>query len=67
MKTVLSCGVSGQDRANKSAVTPVNLGYAVCGTLRDAQMSSEFTDEIASPCQTWLATSSMLAAMITKA
>ncbi len=39
MKTALICGVSGQDGAYLASYL-LNLGYTVCGTSRDAQMSS---------------------------
>jgi GDPmannose 4,6-dehydratase len=39
MKTALICGVSGQDGAYLAAYL-LNQGYTVCGTSRDAQMSS---------------------------
>ena len=39
MKTALICGVSGQDGAYLAQLL-LNRGYAVCGTSRDAQMSS---------------------------
>lgn len=39
MKTALICGISGQDGAYLAELL-LNKGYAVCGTSRDAQMSS---------------------------
>ena len=39
MKKALICGVSGQDGAYLAQLL-LNKGYAVCGTSRDAQMSS---------------------------
>lgn len=39
MKQALICGVSGQDGAYLAQLL-LNKGYAVCGTSRDAQMSS---------------------------
>lgn len=39
MKTAIICGVSGQDGAYLAQLL-LNRGYAVCGTSRDAQMSS---------------------------
>ncbi len=39
MKKALICGVSGQDGAYLSQLL-LNRGYTVCGTSRDAQMSS---------------------------
>ena len=39
MKTALICGVSGQDGAYLAQLL-LNKGYTVCGTSRDAQMSS---------------------------
>jgi GDPmannose 4,6-dehydratase len=39
MKTALICGVSGQDGAYLAQLL-LNKGYNVCGTSRDAQMSS---------------------------
>jgi len=39
MKTALICGVSGQDGAYLADLL-LKKGYAVCGTSRDAQMSS---------------------------
>mgnify|MGYP006268440157 CR=1 FL=1 len=39
MKTALICGVSGQDGAYLAQLL-LNQGYNVCGTSRDAQMSS---------------------------
>jgi GDPmannose 4,6-dehydratase len=39
MKTALICGISGQDGAYLAAYL-LNQGYTVCGTSRDAQMSS---------------------------
>ncbi|MEI6328753.1 MAG: GDP-mannose 4,6-dehydratase [Pseudanabaena sp. ELA645] len=39
MKKALICGISGQDGAYL-AQRLFNLGYAVCGTSRDAQISS---------------------------
>jgi GDP-D-mannose dehydratase len=39
MKKALICGISGQDGAYL-AQRLLNLGYAVCGTSRDAQISS---------------------------
>ncbi|MGB3532529.1 MAG: GDP-mannose 4,6-dehydratase [Microcoleaceae cyanobacterium] len=39
MKTALICGVSGQDGAYLASYL-LNQGYSVCGTSRDAQMSS---------------------------
>ncbi len=39
MKTALICGVSGQDGAYLSELL-LKKGYSVCGTSRDAQMSS---------------------------
>ena len=39
MKTALICGVSGQDGAYLAQLL-LNKGYTVCGTSRDAEMSS---------------------------
>lgn len=39
MKTAIICGVSGQDGAYLAQLL-LNKGYTVCGTSRDAQMSS---------------------------
>ena len=39
MKIALICGVSGQDGAYLAQLL-LNKGYTVCGTSRDAQMSS---------------------------
>ena len=39
MKTALICGISGQDGAYLAQFL-LNQGYTVCGTSRDAQMSS---------------------------
>ncbi|MCV3215256.1 GDP-mannose 4,6-dehydratase [Plectonema radiosum NIES-515] len=39
MKTVIICGVSGQDGAYLAQLL-LNKGYTVCGTSRDAQMST---------------------------
>ena len=39
MKTALICGISGQDGAYLAKLL-LNKGYIVCGTSRDAQMSS---------------------------
>jgi GDPmannose 4,6-dehydratase len=39
MKTALICGISGQDGAYLAQLL-LNKGYTVCGTSRDAQMSS---------------------------
>lgn len=39
MKTALICGVSGQDGAYLAQLL-LNKGYIVCGTSRDAEMSS---------------------------
>ncbi len=39
MKTALICGVSGQDGAYLAQLL-LRRGYTVCGTSRDAQISS---------------------------